>query len=75
MVTGLNVSLEVHSFRRTAMRNIFRLSQKQAVGRSPISAQEDNPQPVAEQHPEPVGHVHDYYRHWVWLGLHDRRDR
>jgi hypothetical protein len=19
---------------------------------------------------EPLGHVHDVYRHWVWLGLH-----
>lgn len=19
---------------------------------------------------EPMGHVHDNYRHWVWLGLH-----
>lgn len=56
------------------MRSLRRSSKKQSPRALPIVS----PQPEssdnfqAEQHPEPIGHVHDHYRHWVWLGLHRR---
>lgn len=57
------------------MRNIFRLSQKQSDSKASGSLQETRQLDNIEQHAEPAGHVHDYYRHWVWLGLHDRSAR
>ncbi len=55
------------------MRQIFRTTQPAPTaaneGRSPV----DSAAQPAAAHPEPIGHVHDAYRHWVWLGLQHRQ--
>ena len=50
------------------MRSLRHSSKKRSLRTLPDAVPQVSDQ--TEQRPEPLGHVHNNYRHWVWLGLH-----